>query len=91
MVRRGLDMIKRVVLNLQIFIAFTFVAVSSWADPVEVFIKLSPAGSYVMKSSAIEGVVISGAGKVKAASIKVPVKSLTTGISLRDKHTYERL
>ncbi len=61
------------------------------AEPVEVTVKLSPVGSYVAKTSSVEGNVTVEGGKVKATMIKVLTKSLKTGIELRDKHTIERL
>jgi len=58
---------------------------------VEVTVRLSPVGSYVARTSDVQGTIKVNGGKVNATEIKVQTKSLKTGITLRDKHTQERL
>lgn len=58
---------------------------------VEMTVKLSPVGSYVAKTSDIQGSVKLVGNKVIATDVKVKTKTLKTGIALRDKHTQERL
>ena len=63
----------------------------AWGSQVEVSVRLSPVGSYVARTSHVEGSAVVTGGKVKASLIKVQAKTLKTGITLRDKHTIERL
>lgn len=72
-------------------VLFCLSAQISRAEPVEVTVKLSPVGSYVAKTSSVDGSATLVGEKVKATNIKVLVKTLKTGIELRDKHTIERL
>lgn len=58
---------------------------------VEVFVKLSPVGSYIAKTTQVQGTVKMIGNKLQATDIRVQAKSLKTGIALRDKHTQERL
>ncbi|MEY4616852.1 MAG: hypothetical protein RJB66_1812 [Pseudomonadota bacterium] len=61
------------------------------AAPVEISVKLSPAGSFVIKGESVEGSASVQGNTVKATSISIPTQSLKTGINLRDKHMLERL
>lgn len=61
------------------------------AAPVEVNVKMSPAGSFMIKSDKIDGTVTVSGSTVKATNINIPAQSLKTGIQLRDKHMLERL
>lgn len=58
---------------------------------VEISVKLSPVGSYIAKTTQVQGYAKVMGNKVQASDIKVQAKSLKTGIALRDKHTQERL
>lgn len=77
--------------KIALFFISTLTTLSAMAEPVEVTVRLSPAGSFVMKSPTVKGTVVVDGNKVKATDIRVPTKSLKTGIALRDKHTWERL
>lgn len=55
-------------------------------------VQLSPAGSFMVKSKVIEGAVKKeNNGGFSAEKILIPVKTLKTGISLRDSHMLDRL
>lgn len=54
-------------------------------------VKLSPAGSFKAETSKIQGSAKKTADGVLAENIMVDLKSLKTGIDLRDKHLKERL
>jgi polyisoprenoid-binding protein YceI len=58
---------------------------------VTVDIKLSPAGSFKAKTSEIKGHVVKKEGKYEAQEISVDLRSLKTGIALRDEHTQKHL
>ena len=59
---------------------------------ISIDVALSPAGSFTITSSKIKGkVYIDGNGKISAKNIKVPVKTLKTGIELRDNHLKKKL
>ena len=63
-----------------------------WAGSKATFdVTLSPAGDFTGKVGKIVGFATAAGGKVTASEIKVPLKDLTTGIDLRDKHTKEHL
>lgn len=79
------------VLGLGLFISLLGNSVLAQSSSVEVHVKLSPVGSYVAKTSQVQGVVTVTGGKVQASNIRVQSKSLKTGLALRDKHTQERL
>lgn len=55
-------------------------------------VDLSPAGSFTITSKKIKGkVYIDNKGEISAKKIKIPVKSLKTGIELRDNHLKKKL
>lgn len=62
---------------------------------VDVDVTLSPAGSFSAKTKKVSGKAfrISKGGKeiIQAKNINVDISSITTGITLRDKHLKERL
>ena len=58
---------------------------------VVVDIELSPAGSFQAKSKKVKGKVVKEGGKLVASKLKVSVKSLKTGIEMRDEHLKKRL
>lgn len=58
---------------------------------VEIAVKLSPAGSFTAKTSKVKGKAYSKSGKVLAKKIQVDLRTIETGIALRDKHLKERL
>jgi len=58
----------------------------SLANQVEVKLKLSPTGQFEAKTDQLVGKVKIVNGEVVAESIRVPLKSLKTGIKLRDEH-----
>ena len=55
-------------------------------------VALSPAGSFTITSNKIKGkVYIDSNGNLIAKNIKIPVKTLKTGIELRDNHLKKKL
>lgn len=68
-----------------------FFTLSLLASNLSVNVNLSPAGSFEIKSDSIKGAVSKSGNIFKADKISVPVKSFSTGLDLRDKHTKEKL
>lgn len=58
---------------------------------VVVDIELSPAGSFQAKSNKVKGKVVTDGDKLVAIKLKVSVKSLKTGIDMRDEHLHKRI
>ncbi len=72
--------------------ALTFMLpVAVWAKSASVDIKLSPAGGFVGKTEEVKGFVKKVGNKFIGENIIVNLKSLKTGMSLRDKHTQDHL
>ena len=74
-----------------IFAALVLSAMTAMAQEAVVDVSLRPAGSFKGKTSEVKGVATVKGDKVEASNISVNLKSLTTGISLRDEHTKKRL
>jgi polyisoprenoid-binding protein YceI len=62
-----------------------------WASEVSLKVNLSPAGNFYAKTKDIEGSAKKVGDKVVADNVVVNLKSLKTGIGLRDEHTQKRL
>lgn len=59
---------------------------------ISIDVALSPAGSFKISSSKIKGkVYIDSNNEISAKNIKVPIKTLKTGIELRDNHLKKKL
>lgn len=58
---------------------------------VKVNVDLSPAGSFVAETNKITGYAVKTKSGVAAKNVSIDVRSLSTGIELRDKHLRERL
>lgn len=58
---------------------------------VVVDVKLSPAGSFKAETSKVQGHAYKKGNGVAAENVLIDLKSIKTGIGLRDKHTKERL
>ena len=59
---------------------------------IVVDVSLSPAGSFQIKSAKVKGKMVkSGDGKIRSNGLKVSVRSLKTGIDMRDDHLKKRL
>jgi len=57
------------------------------AQNLKLSVGLSPAGDFVAESDQVSGQAVENPdGSVEAKNIKVPVKSLKSGISMRDEH-----
>lgn len=63
----------------------------TWAASAVVDVSLSPAGSFKGKTIDIKGFASKKGDEVSAQNIVVNLKSLKTGIELRDKHTQKHL
>ncbi len=76
-----------------LFTLMGMISTTTWAQKgVKVDVTLSPAGRYEAKTNEVQGSATQEAdGSVKAENIIVNMNSITTGISLRDKHTRDRL
>lgn len=78
------------------FISLTLLVLFSgqivFANPgVEIDVKLSPAGSFKAKTSAVKGVAKQKGNAVISNQAMVDLRTLKTGIELRDKHLKQRL
>lgn len=71
--------------------AVVFFSFFASAQSVEVDVTLSPAGSFVARTSSVTGHAVLKGNAVAAQGIKVKLTDLKTGISLRDSHTKKYL
>ncbi len=72
---------------MKIFLITSLLSFAVHAASVKVFVSLSPAGDFIAESEAVSGnAVMNENGTVEASSIKVNVKTLKSGINLRDNH-----
>ncbi|MFZ4404159.1 MAG: YceI family protein [Pseudobdellovibrionaceae bacterium] len=70
-----------------IFVMALFLCPISFAETgVSLKFKLSPVGDFTAKSKDVQGLAFEKGSEVYAENIIVPVKSLSTGIDLRDEH-----
>lgn len=76
--------------NIFLLISF-FLFQSAYAESLEIDVKLSPAGSFKATTNKVKGFAKKEGDRVTASDVEVDLKSLTTGIGLRDKHLKERL
>jgi|GEM_PF-542076 len=61
------------------------------ANNLQIDVALSPAGSFKAETKKISGSAHKTADGIEAENVVIDMKSLTTGIALRDKHTKEHL
>ncbi len=73
------------------FSLLVFYSLSVSAQEAVVDVKLHPAGSFKGRTTDVKGVATQKGDRVEAANIIVGLKSLATGISLRDEHTKKYL
>ncbi len=64
---------------------------SAFAQQVTVDITLNPMGDFKAKTSDVKGEAVVKGDEVSAQNIVVNMKSLKTGVELRDKHTQKHL
>lgn len=64
---------------------------SGFCEKLEADITLFPAGSFVAKTDDVKGVAFLRGDQVLAKDIKVNLKTIKTGIALRDSHTQKYL
>jgi len=79
---------------MKLFILLMTVLLSSFAmadGNVVVDITLNPMGDFKAKTTEIKGEAIQKGDEVSAENIVVNLKSLKTGVELRDKHTQKHL
>lgn len=72
-------------------LSFCFLSFSLFAKDVVVDVSLTPAGSFQIKSKKVKGKLKRSGDKIVADGVKVSVKSLKSGIEMRDKHMFDRL
>lgn len=63
----------------------------AFAGSLQIDVALSPAGSFKAETQKVNGTAYRTADGIAAKDVTVDLKSLSTGIALRDKHTKERL
>lgn len=63
----------------------------SFAQSVSVDVVLNPMGDFKAKTSSVKGFATVKGDEVSASDITVNLKSLKTGVELRDKHTQKHL
>lgn len=80
---------KNLIKLLMTLTLFTSLAFAKGSVVVDV--TLTPAGSFQAKSKKVKGKVVKSGSKLMAKKLKVSVKSLKTGIDMRDKHLYKRI
>ena len=68
-----------------------FLSINAKAQSVAIDVTLKPAGSFTAKTSKVKGVAYQSGDTVTAENILVDLRSIDTGIALRDKHTKERM
>lgn len=74
------------------FILLLFLGPSCFADSnLSISVKLKPAGSFKVVANKIKGFATKNSEGVSAENVLVDLRSLSSGISLRDKHVKERL
>lgn len=60
---------------------------SAWGQNFKIYVTLNPAGDFIAESNMVTGQATEDEkGLIEASGVKVDVKSLKTGISLRDDH-----
>lgn len=69
-----------------LLIFITTVSFSSFAQKVEIFVEITPAGSFTATSKKINGRVVLKDKKVEAKRITVPIDTFSTEVGLRDEH-----
>ncbi len=76
---------------LSVIFGFVLVAQVAMASEAVVSIVLNPMGSFKGKTSEVKGFAVKKGDEVSAENIIVNLKSLKTGVDLRDKHTQKYL
>lgn len=76
-----------------IILVITLVNLSAWASSpyVKVDVGLSPAGNFQAETGRVTGFAYKTKNGVRAENVKIDLRSLKTGLPLRDKHTKEHL
>lgn len=77
-------------MNKIIFTAALLLSINLWAQ-VTVDVVLNPMGNFKAKTESISGNAVVNGTDVSAQNIKVDLRTLKTGIELRDKHTQKHL
>lgn len=76
--------------KISFFTALLF-SVNVWSQQVTVDVVLNPMGNFKAKTESISGNAVVTGSDVSAQNIKVDLRTLKTGIELRDKHTQKHL
>lgn len=72
------------------FLAVLLFSLNAWSQ-VTVDVVLNPMGNFKAKTESISGQAVVNGTNVSAQNIKVDLRTLKTGIELRDKHTQKHL
>lgn len=68
------------------------VSLTSFAETnLNIYVSLTPAGSFTANSKAVKGKLIKTNNEFTAKKISVAIKTLKTGIDLRDEHFHKHL
>jgi len=78
-------------MKLFLFLAISFLSLPTWAQIASVQVSLRPAGSFIGKSSSVQGFAQQKGDHVEAHNIIVNLQNLETGITLRNEHTKKHL
>lgn len=81
----------KTLIELAVVITSTIFSTVVYAQNVEIGVKLSPAGSFKAITKNVKGKASVRGGNVSASGVLVDLRTLSTGVSLRDKHLKERL
>lgn len=82
---------KKLPLALTLMTAISCFSTFAMAQEAVVDVSLRPAGSFKGKTNEVKGFATMKGDKVEATNVSVNLKSLKTGISLRDDHTKKHL
>lgn len=77
--------------SLEFLLLLTFSSHLAWSQSVQIDVTLRPAGSFKATTNDIIGTATKTTDGIEAKNVKVPLKNLKTGISLRDTHARKYL
>ena len=74
-----------------VFATTLTMSLSAWAQEAVVDVTLNPMGDFKAKTTAVKGQAVKKGDEFTATNIVVNLKSLKTGVDVRDKHTQKHL
>lgn len=78
-------------ITLKLILIFVTVSLNTWCSEISVKVKLSPAGSFNMVFKDVRGSLKKEGNLIKGKKISAKVKTLATGMDLRDEHARDKL